>query len=132
MSDGEALIGPGVKDARFGQPAFDQLFHTPPTREVFLTAAAQRTPPHFGDTMTERIDGMAVRRHGVIVEVAGDDLLQPFSRFDDRLVHPLSQLLLDRLELRPHAVASACPFDEELALAGFAVDEGEAQEVEGS
>jgi hypothetical protein len=43
----------------------------------------------------------------------------------------LSHLLLNFLELRPHAVASGFPFDLELSAAAYSADEGEAQKVEG-
>src|SRR5213078_3681608 len=43
----------------------------------------------------------------------------------------LSHLLLNFLELRPHAVASGFPFDLELSAAACSADEGEAQKVEG-
>ena len=42
-------------------------------------------------------------RHGVIVEVAADDPLQPSSLLGDRLVHS-SQFVLDHPQLRFHAV----------------------------
>ena len=42
-----------------------------------------------------------------------------------------AHLPLDHLELRPHAVPPGFPFDLEFARAGFAANEGEAQEVEG-
>ena len=40
----------------------------------------------------------------VVVEVAGDDLLQPSSLLGNRLVHAPSQFLFDGLQLFPHAV----------------------------
>src|SRR5213079_114827 len=43
----------------------------------------------------------------------------------------LSHLLLNFLELRPHAVASGFPFDLELSAAACSADQGEAQKVEG-
>ena len=46
-------------------------------------------------------------------------------------MHSPSQLFLDFLEFRPHAVAPALPVDQEFAGAAFAADEGEAQEAEG-
>jgi hypothetical protein len=46
-------------------------------------------------------------------------------------VHAPPHLLFDHLELRPHAVRSGLPFDLEFTGAGFATNEGEAQEVEG-
>src|SRR5215471_11762813 len=59
--------------------------------------------------------------------------LMPSSRilFGDRVMPSLSHLLLNFLELRPHAVASGFPFDLELSAAACSADEGEAQKVEG-
>jgi len=46
-------------------------------------------------------------------------------------MHAPPQLLLDLLELRPHAVPPGSPLEEEAALSGFPADESKAQEVEG-
>ena len=81
--------------------------------------------------VAERAECAIVGRHGVVGEEAANDLPQPFPLFGDRLMHAPSQLLLDLLELRPHAVAPGLPLEQEVARAGFAADEGEAQEVEG-
>src|SRR5438067_8892704 len=43
----------------------------------------------------------------------------------------LSHLLLNFLELRPHAVASGFPFHLELSAAACSADEGETQKIEG-
>src|SRR5258707_5629934 len=56
---------------------------------------------------------------------------QPFPLYGDWQMHVLSQLVLDHPQLRPHAVPPGFPSDQELTPAGFAADEGEAQEVEG-
>jgi len=60
-----------------------------------------------------------------------DDLPQPFSLVGDRPVHPPSQVRLDVLELRPHAVASGLPQKLEVPFACFPADEREPQEGEG-
>ena len=72
-----------------------------------------------------------VCRHRVIVEVAGDDLLQPLSLCGNRLMHTPPQFLFDGLQLCPHAIPSGLPFDLEFIPASFAADEDEAQEGEG-
>ena len=59
--------------------------------------------------VAERHQCAPVGRHGVVVEVAGNDLPQPPSLFGDRLMHPPPQLLLDLPEFRPHAVAPGLP-----------------------
>src|SRR5262245_4475046 len=66
----------------------------------------------------------------VVVE-ASNNLLQPGPLFGDRLVHPLSQLLLDPLELYTHAVAPGLPLEEKLPTARCATHKDEAQESEG-
>jgi hypothetical protein len=70
-------------------------------------------------------------RHRVVVKVAADDRSQPLPLIGDCLVSSPSQFLLDFLELRPHAVGSGLPVEQKVALARFAADEGEPQEVEG-
>src|ERR1051325_5594370 len=120
-----------MEDARWREPKLRQALDPLPVCAIFLTAPPQRAPPEFRDQEAERGQSGSVGRHGVIVEVSADDLCQPFPLFGKRLVHSPSQPLPDLLELRPHAVASALPRDEELASACFAADEGEAQEVEG-
>jgi hypothetical protein len=67
----------------------------------------------------------------VVVEVAGDDLLQPSSLLGNRLMHAPSQFLLDSLQLCLHAVPPGLPSDLEFAPTSFAADKGEAQEGEG-
>src|ERR1044071_1457937 len=67
----------------------------------------------------------------MIGEVAINDAPEPFPLVGDRLVHAPLQLLLDLLELRPHAVCPALPLNLEFAGLCFAADEGEAQEAEG-
>src|SRR5260370_4891294 len=92
---------------------------------------AQRPLPELGDEEAERDQRPTVGRHGEVVEVALDDLPQPFSLDWYWLVPAPSQLLFDGLQLRPHAVAPSLALDEELAPPRLAADEGEAQEVEG-
>jgi len=87
--------------------------------------------PEFGDEEAECSQRLIVGRHGMVVEVALDDLSQPFPLDRDRLVPALPQLLFDGLQLRPHAVSPGFPLEEELAPTRLATDKSEAQEVEG-
>src|SRR5712691_9595621 len=131
VSDGEARSGPRMEDAGYGEPIVHQLLHPLKCRCVLVAASRERTPPQVADMMAECRQCPIVGRHCVVVEVAGDDLRQPFPLDRDRLMHAPPQLLLDLLELGPHAVAPGVPFDLELVPACLAADEGEAQEVEG-
>src|SRR6202163_637759 len=96
-----------------------------------MAAVLEHAPPEQGNTVTERAECATVGRHRVEVEVAFDDLPQPFRLYGYRLVHPLSQFLFDGFQLRPHAVTPGFTQHEELATTRLAADKSEAQEVEG-
>src|SRR5450631_645402 len=66
----------------------------------------------------------------MIVEVSGDDLLQPFSLTRNWLMHSPSQFLFDDVQLCSHTLGPGFPFNLEFAPARRAADESEAQEVE--
>ena len=125
MFDGEALVGPGVEDAWFGEPVVGELPDPRPGHAVLLATPPKRAPPVVDDVVTEGRECPAIGRHRVVVEEADDYLLEPFRLFADRPVHPPPQFLLDLLELCPHAVAPALPVDQELAVTGLAADKGE-------
>ena len=55
-----------------------------------MAAVLEHAPPEHGDTVTEHAECATVGRHRVEVEVAFDDLPQPFSLYGYRLVHSLS------------------------------------------
>jgi hypothetical protein len=131
MFDDEALVWPGMKDARFGEPVVRQFRHPLPRRAIFLAAPLERAPPEVENVMAEGHECATVGRNRMIVEEAGDDLLEPFAMVGNVCMHAPAQLLLDLLQLCPHAVAAALPPDEEFAVAGSTADEGEAEEVEG-
>jgi hypothetical protein len=52
--DGEALIGPGMKDPRRGKPAVGQFRHPIPREAVLLAAPTKRSTPEVGHVMPER------------------------------------------------------------------------------
>ena len=53
MPDGEAFLGPGVKDPRLGEPVVSQLRHPSPGQSTLLTALAESLPPAFEDLGTK-------------------------------------------------------------------------------
>ena len=62
--------------------------------------------PENEDVVSKRAQRRAVGRHGVVSEIAGDDLREPFPGFRNWPVHSPSQRLLDLPELGVHAVAT--------------------------
>ena len=110
MSDGESLARPGMKDAWLGNPVVCQSRDLLPSHGASLTSSPQRASPELYDVRAERGERPTVGRDGVLVEVAVDDLTQPFALYRYRLVHAPLQLLFDCSQLRSHTVASAFPF----------------------
>src|SRR6516162_4378713 len=114
--------GPRKKDFRLRKPVISDLLH-PLTRDpTVLTASRQRAAPEGNHVMAECSDRCRVGWHGVIREIASDNLRQPAPLFGDRLVHPVSHFLLDLLELAPHAVSPGFPLEEEFAMTGTSAD----------
>ena len=102
--DGEALIGPGMKDARSGKPVIGQFRHPIPREAVLLAAAPERSTPEVGHVMPERRERPTVCGYRIVSEMACNDLLQPVTLIWDSLVHSQPQLCLDFLELRLHSI----------------------------
>jgi hypothetical protein len=84
MSDGEALVGPRMKDARLRQPLICEPIDPGPNRAVLLTAARQRSHPEHQDMVSESPQSVAVGRYGVISKEARHDLPQPRALIGDR------------------------------------------------
>ena len=120
-----------MKDAGLGNKIICQLFDPIPGDPILLAASLERTPPKVGDMVPEPDECSTVCRHCVIFKEAGYDLPQPFPLFGDRLVPTPSHVLLDFLELRPHAVAAGFSLQREAPAARSSADEREAQEFEG-
>jgi hypothetical protein len=87
--------------------------HRGPGSVSHLATSAKLTSPSVYHPVPELHQGMAISRDGVIPEVSADNLFKPFPLLADRLVHPLTQFLLDLLELCLHAVAPGLPVDQE-------------------
>src|SRR5215813_3806022 len=120
-----------MEDMRFREPLVDQLLYSFPREAVPLAAPPEHAKPEMGDVVPEPCKCATIRRYRMVVEVACNDLLQPLSLFGNWLMHPLSQFLLNLLQLSLHAVPPGLPLDQEVTAPGFAADEGKPQEVEG-
>ena len=72
---------------------------------MFLAAAAKCTPPMPNDPIPEYAETVEVPRYRVVVEVALHNRLEPLAGLAHRIVHTLTELLLNLPQLRPHAFA---------------------------
>src|SRR5260221_13045859 len=93
MSDGEALVGPRMKDARLRQPLICEPIDPGPNRAVLLTAARQRSHPDHQDMVSENPQTLAVVRYGVIIKDARHDLTHAIATIGDRYLSPVTQTL---------------------------------------
>jgi hypothetical protein len=131
VCDGEASTGPRMEDARCREKVGGQLLDALPRDAILLAAPPQRAPPEADRVKPEGPECRKVRWHRVVGKKPGDDLLQPLPLLGDWLVHAPPQLPLDLLKLCPHAVSPSPSLEKETALAGFAADQGKAEEIEG-
>lgn len=102
-----------------------------PATATSLTAATYRVQPETRNLLPETVYPPHVERHGMIVQPALDNMSQPTSRFTERTVRPLTQVLADLMERRPQALADAVAMDGEPAVCPRLGDHmGEAKKVE--
>ena len=120
-----------MKDAGLGNKIICELFDPVPGDPILLAASLERTPPKVGDMVPEPDECSTVCRHCVVFKEAGYDLPQPSPLFGDRLMPTPSHVLLDFLELRPHAVAAGFSLQRKAPAARSSADERETQEFEG-
>jgi hypothetical protein len=60
--DGEALLGPGMKDTRRGKPAVGQFRHPIPREAILLAAPPERSTPEVTDGTGDSIFAGGGRR----------------------------------------------------------------------
>src|ERR1700746_2490196 len=72
VSDGEALVGPRMKDARLRKPGVGDLRDPYPRQVVLLATTPKRTTPVVSDVVTEYTECLSVRGHRVVRKEAGD------------------------------------------------------------
>ena len=95
-----------MKDLRRREELIRQFCHLRPYQSCSLATPTELPMPKNCDVMSERGQRQAIGRHGVIGEIASDDLSKPFPCFRDGPVCSSLQRFLDFPELRTHAVLS--------------------------
>jgi hypothetical protein len=70
-----------------------------------LTPATQPAPPQSQPSLSEHREAIKVSWYRIVVEVALHDRLEPSSRLRYRIMDTPLELLLELLQLVPHALA---------------------------
>ena len=109
VPDGEPHTRPGMQDTGLGEEFVGQFRHPLPHHIRSLAATAELPMPKANDMGSERIWRRAVRRHGVISEIPGDDLRELLPDFGNRHVPSLSKCFLDFPQLCLHSIPSRLP-----------------------
>ena len=130
MTGGEANFGIGMEHTRCGEPVRHQTVEASPVGPAFPTAAEKHSPPESRHPVAKYIKALHIARHRVVIEVALNDRLQPFTGLGHRIVHALAELLLDLSQLAPHALANRPAPHREVPFAVLPADVREAQEIE--
>jgi hypothetical protein len=87
-----------MQNAGHMNPAREDRGHPIP-RHFALTATAQDQPPQSPQSLSEAAQPVEVSWDRAVSVVADDHPLQPFTDGSDRLVHPVAQFCLNRMQL---------------------------------
>src|ERR1035437_4182930 len=105
MTGGKANGRIWMERTRLRKPSVSQGENTRPGDRVCLAAAAKRLPPMPNHSFPEYAETVKVPRHRIVVEVALHDRFEPLAGLAHRIVHTLTELLLNLPQLRPHTFA---------------------------
>src|SRR5215471_20561709 len=81
--DGKANVWPWMKDLGLREEVIGQPLHALPREAVLLTAAPQRAQAEALNMIAEGAECREIGRHGMVGEVAPNDLRQPTPLFGD-------------------------------------------------
>jgi hypothetical protein len=113
MSSVKAPLGIRMEHARSGNPSFSQSVYSGPVGRASLSPTTQCPSPEPSHPFTEYPEAVEVPRYCVVVEVTLYDRLEPLTGLRHWIVHSPTELLLNFLQLRPHALADRlAPYHE--------------------
>jgi hypothetical protein len=92
-----------MERTRLRKPSRSQCKGTRPVDPALLASAANSTPPEREHPIPKHAQTHEVPWYRVVVEVALHDRLEPLAALAHGIVHPLTELLLNFSQLRPHA-----------------------------
>jgi hypothetical protein len=101
-----------------------------PVEAVALAALAQLCSPQSGQPVPKGPQAVEVSRYRVVVEVALHDRPEPLTRWRNRIVPTLPELLLNFLQLPPQTLGDRLPLHGKLPSPVLPADMREAQKVE--
>jgi len=95
-----------MERTRLRKPSRSQDKDARPVDPVLLAAAAKSTPPEREHPIPKHAQTREVAGDRIVVEVTLHDRLEPSAGLAHGIVHPLTELLLNLSQLRPHAFAN--------------------------
>ena len=108
-----------MERARLRKPSLTQGKGACPVDPVLLAPAAESTPPVREHPIPKHTQALEIAGDRIIVEVPLHDRLEPLAGLAHGIVHPLAELLLNLLQLRPHAFANRLAPYHSLLQAGL-------------
>jgi len=95
-----------MERTRLRKPSRSQYKGARPVDPALLAPAAKSTPTVHQHPIPKHAQTREVPWYRVVVEVALHDRLEPLAGLAHGIVHPLTELLLNLSQLRPHAFAN--------------------------
>jgi hypothetical protein len=119
-----------MEHARLRKPALSRGEDTLPGDRALLASAAECVPPMPKHPIPEYAETVKVPRYRIVVEVALHDRFEPLTGLAHRIVHTLTELLLNLPQLCPHAFADRLAPHREPPYPILPADVREAEEIE--
>jgi hypothetical protein len=94
-----------MEHTRTRKPSFGKSKAASPIEAALLTTPPERYPPEAKHPVPENTETIKIPRDGVVVEIALQDRPEPFAGLWHEIVHTLTKLLFDFLQLLPHTLA---------------------------
>lgn len=121
-----------MKCTDLGNVASDETPESLPSHARALAAAPNGVHPGPADFGSEHSEPFEIARHGVIVQIALYDALEPRADHFDWRVSSSHQIFPDRFQRRPHPLRHGQPpHNEASVLPALPADVHEAEKIEG-
>src|SRR4051794_26717942 len=117
MSGAKAFQRIRMQDSRERNPMIEDLCELIPTQRATLAAATQRRSPQTREALPENPHTIQISGNRMVLGIPHHNLLEPSTGGRHRLMPPVSQLRLNRTQLRHHPLFRRFAPDDEGSIA---------------
>jgi hypothetical protein len=118
-----------MENTRLREPPVRQSLHSHPGQMMLLAPMDQHAPPEPNRPVAKCEQAVRVSRYRVVVEVALYDRPEPLPGLRHRIMHALTELLLEIQQLGPHPLADRLALYRKVPVLVLPADVRESQKI---